>query len=141
MKTIAKILIATAVLLFAAQINAFSANWGGPRPTVNHIQYAVVINASQLLPGAGNLNLFVMVTDEHGKQIAPVQPFRPGISTYYFNELGPVIGTRVASMVLNQIEPATVHFYCAPDSRTGKFVNGATYFFNLVPTIKPPKID
>jgi len=140
MKTIAKILTATAVLLLATQVNAFSINNREKPSSWNHIQYAVNINTSQLNPGS-NLSLFVMVTDEHGKKIAPVQAFRPGVTVYYFNEYGPVLGTRVASMVLNPIEPASALFYCLPDSRTGKFVNGETYLFNLTPSTKPTKID
>ncbi len=140
MKTMTKILTATAVLLLATQVNAFSINREN-LSTGNHIRYAVNINTDQINPFAGKLSLFVMVTDEHGKQVAPVQAFRPGISVYYFNEPGPVIGTRVASMICNPIGPASLPFYCAPDSRTGKFVNGGTYIFNLTPTTKPPTTD
>ena len=38
-----------------------------------------------------------MMTDEHGRLVVPVQAVRPGLSTYYFYEFGPVLGMRIAS--------------------------------------------
>jgi len=140
MKTIAKTLIAAITLLFAMHVNAASIN----RETLSsgsQIKYEVKINSTQIRPGAVNLNLFVMMTDEHGKVVAPVQAVRPGLSTYYFYETGPLMGTRVASMIYDPMGPSSLPFYCAPDARTGKFLNGATYLFNLYPTINPPGIQ
>jgi hypothetical protein len=42
-------------------------------------------------------------------------------------------------MIYDSMGPSTIPFYCAPDSKTGKFLNGATYLFNLYPTTNPPK--
>jgi hypothetical protein len=138
MKTIAKTLIAAIALLFAMQINAAPIN-GGPISSTNEIQYSVKINSTQIHSGSFNLNLFVMITDEHGRLVAPVQAVRPGLSTYHFSEFGPVIGTRVARLIYDPIGPTDLPFYCAPDVKTGKFINGTTYLFNLYPTTNPPK--
>ena len=108
MKTIAKTLIAAIALLFAMQINAAPIN-GGPISSTNEIQYSVKINSTQIHSGSFNLNLFVMITDEHGRLVAPVQAVRPGLSTYHFSEFGPVIGTRVARLIYDPIGPTEIH--------------------------------
>jgi hypothetical protein len=138
MKTIAKTLITAITLLFAMQVIAAPIN-EVPMPSKEKIQYAVKINTSQIHTGVIDLNLFVMMTDENGKLVAPVQTVRPGLSTYYFHESGSVKGTRVARMTYDPTGPSYIIFYCAPDSKTGKFVPGATYLFNLTPSINAPK--
>ena len=79
------------------------------------------------------------MTNERGILVAPVQAVRPGLFTYDFNESGPKTGTRTASMIFAPLGTAILPFYCAPDSKTGIFKNGATYPFNLYPTLDPPK--
>jgi len=140
MKTIAKILIAAISLLFSLEVNAASDRVYSVA-TTSEIHYLVKINSSQIHSGASTLALFVMITDEQGRVVAPVQVVRPGLSTYSFSEAGPVVGTRIASMIFNPIGPSYQPFYCAPDAKTGKFVNGGSYLFNLYPTTNPPKID
>ena len=137
MKTIAKILIAATVLLFSFETYATTAtNTASTTPQIN---YVVKINSSQIYSGASTLALFVVMTDEHGRIVAPVQAVRPGLSIYTFNETGPVKGTRTASLIYDPISPSSLPFYCAPDSKTGTFSNGGTYLFNLYPTTNPPK--
>ena len=140
MKTIAKTLIAAIALLFAMQIAAAPIN-GGKIVSVNEVQYAVRIHASQIHSGNISPNFFVMITDGRGKLVAPVQAVRPGLSTYYFSEIGPVSGTRTATMIYDPMGPGVLQFYCAPDSKTGLFKNGVTYSFDLYPTTNPPKSE
>jgi hypothetical protein len=136
MKTIAKILIAVIVLLFSFETYASDRSSSSTTPQIN---YVVTIHANQIHSGASNLALFVLLTDEKGGLVAPVQAVRPGLSTYTFNENGPVKGTRIARMIYDPISPSSLPFYCAPDSKTGSFQNGGTYLFNLYPTTNPPK--
>ncbi|MCX6245040.1 MAG: hypothetical protein NTU98_10085 [Bacteroidetes bacterium] len=137
MKTIAKTLIAVIALLFSFEISASAAS--NNSSTTPQINYVVNIHANQLHSGASTLDLFVVLTDENGRLVAPVQVVRPGLSTYTFNEIGPFKGTRIARMIYDPISPSSLPFYCAPDSKTGSFQNGGTYLFNLYPTTNPPK--
>ena len=137
MKTIAKTLVAVCILMLSLQVNA--ANSNGNPSAQNQIAYSVKINAPQWHIGGFNLVLYVAVTDEHGKPIAPAQRAVPGKSTYMFYENGPYKGTRVAVLVNDPIVPTNIHFFCAPDVMTGGFQNGVTYDFNLYPGITPIK--
>ena len=137
MKTIAKTLVAACILMLALQVNA-GKNGGNPTAQ-NQIGYSVKINAPQWHIGGFNLVLYVAVTDEHGKPITSVQRFVPGTSTYMFYENGPYKGTRVAVLVNDPIVPTNIHFFCAPDVKTGGFQNGVTYDFNLYPGAAPIK--
>lgn len=73
----------------------------------------------------------VMMTDETGRQIAPAQPFRPGVWDYTFYEGGSVRGTRVARMIQTPRVPNSPEFI--PDSKTGIFYGGASYLFTIKP--------
>ncbi|HZX62276.1 MAG TPA: hypothetical protein VFE66_03605 [Bacteroidales bacterium] len=42
-------------------------------------------------------------------------------------------------MIYDPMGPSILPFYCAPDSKTGKFLNEATYLFNLYSTTNPLK--
>jgi hypothetical protein len=137
MKTIVKILIAVIALFFISETHA--ADRSGYASTTPQISYVVNINATQLHSGFTTLALFVLITDESGRLVAPVQVVRPGLSIYSFNEIGPVKGTRVAHMIYEPINPSSLPFYCAPDSKTGSFQNGGSYLFNLYPTTNPPQ--
>lgn len=78
----------------------------------------------------------VQMVDGQGRLVAPVQHFRPGVYSYSFYETGSVRGTRVARLVLDTSKNHNVcpfHIYALPDVRTGTFLSGRTYTFDLYP--------
>jgi hypothetical protein len=100
------------------------------------IAYTVMIHVSpgHALPGS---HYMVTLSDGTGRQIAPPQTFRQGVSTYTFFEPGPVRGTRVARLVALPLGP---HSYAIPPvSQTGLFLGNAGYLFNIFvnPDIAP----
>jgi hypothetical protein len=130
MKTIAKTLIAFGILFITLQ---GSVSMGGP-PGGPQVAYAVNI-VPQTRVNNFNLLLYVGVTDETGRLVAPAQRFKLGTWTYYFYENGPVTGTRVAHLVNDPVVPTNLLFNCAPATLSGKFLPGDTYFFTLYPTV------
>jgi hypothetical protein len=133
MKTIAKTIVAISILMISLQVIAAN----NPVST-GQVHYQVQIHNPKDLPFYSG-NIYVAMTNERGILVAPVQAVHSGISTYYFNESGPKTGTRTASLIYNPMGTASLPFYCAPDSKTGIFKNGATYLFNLYPTFNPPE--
>ena len=133
MKTIAKTLVAISILMISLQVIAANNQIG-----TGQVHYKVQIHLKKALP-LNTGNIYVAMTNERGILVAPVQAVRPGLFTYDFNESGPRTGTRTASMIFAPLGTAILPFYCAPDSKTGIFKNGATYPFNLYPTLDPPK--
>jgi hypothetical protein len=82
-------------------------------------------------------NLYLVeIVDENGRLVNPPQSFRPGISSYFFSERGPVQGTRIAKLVLNseiRYFVCPTEIYTAPCSLSGTFLVGETYEFDLYP--------
>jgi hypothetical protein len=131
MKTIAKIIIAVSILTLSFQANAAEENLS------RGIIYKVAVHLQNVLPASPG-QLFVVVLDEKGQFVAPPQWFNKGISEYTFRETGPVKGTRTARL---SYEPGP-HPYtpaCKPDIKSGLFLNGNTYYFNLY--VFPPLPD
>ena len=94
------------------------------------IKYQVNVHSINhlLLPP---MQVFVEITDENGNPVARPQVFTPGIWVYTFAESGPVIGARIARMVLSL--NGTFEEYPYPDIKKCKFLNGDSYLFNLYP--------
>ncbi len=124
MKTIAKTLVAISILMISLQVIA--ANQVG----TGKMQYKVQIHLPKDFPFNAT-TIYVAMTDERGMLVAPVQALHPGLSTYTFNEFGPVKGTRTASLIIKPFGISDFTIYCAPESETGIFKNGVTYVFDL----------
>ena len=81
----------------------------------------------------------VQVVDDQGYSVAPAQLYQQGTATYVFHERGPAGGVRVARLVQS---PTLGHITCnydlvtAPDIKTGKFLVGRSYFFDLYPVLQ-----
>jgi hypothetical protein len=135
MKTIAKMLIVISVLMISFQ--AFAGKDQVSRLiSSNKITYKVIVHMHDGIPSAVR-DLYVLITDENGRPIAPAQSFRPGKTEYTFSEVGPVKGTRVAKLS-NGGRPHVDQFFCKDDSKTGIFNSGSTYLFNLYITLPYP---
>jgi len=144
MKTL-KIVTVLSLALIVIGVNAVyskSKNVPNKSQAPGRIQYQVNIHpASDLclpLP-----NLFVVMTDEIGRLVAPAQLFTMGKSVYNFSETqsGSVryaISTRMARLVLPSESWQLFRLYPYPDCKTGTFSDGNIYQFNLypVPTTK-----
>ena len=114
-----------------------SALAGNNQIGTGQVHYNVQIHMPKDMP-FNAMNIYVAMTDERGILVAPVQAVHPGLSTYTFNEFGPKLGTRTASLIFDPLGTSTLSLYCLPDSQTGFFKNGVTYLFNLYPTTNPP---
>ena len=132
MKTITKTLVAISILMISLQVTA-----GNNQIGTGQVHYNVQIHMPKDMP-FNAMNIYVAMTDERGILVAPVQAVHPGLSTYTFNEFGPKLGTRTASLIFDPLGTSTLSLYCLPDSQTGFFKNGVTYLFNLYPTTNPP---
>ena len=134
MKTIARTLIATGILLLTLQMIAVTDSVG--QTTSGKITYIVNVVAPINIRNSNiNLALFIGITDENGRLVAPVQKATTAVRTYIFYEQGPVTGTRVANLVNRPVGPINYRFNCPPASITGKFSPGSSYVFTLYPTI------
>jgi len=131
MKTIAKTLVAISILMISLQVIA--ANQVG----TGQVHYKVQIHLPKGFP-SNTGNIYVAMTDERGMLVAPVQAVHPGLSTYTFNEFGPKLGTRTASLIFDPLGTSTFSLYCAPVSQTGAFKNGITYPFDLFVILQTP---
>ena len=123
MKTIATI-IAFGTLMIS--ISLFAGNSNLVSGTVN---YQVQVHLPKDIPFYTR-NVFVVLVDENNQRVAPEQLLRFGVYTYHFAEKYSVEGTRIAKLVYSDGN-TTELFYAAPDSQTGKFTVGNTYFFDL----------
>ena len=134
MKAISKALVA--MILLMASFPVLSANEKvGPTLGSAMILYQVNIHvtASTPVPFNGD-HYFVVITDEKGKLVAPVQLFNINKHTYTFSETGPVSGTRVAGLMPDpDADGGSIRNLLAPDAKTGVFVPGSIYIFNLWP--------
>jgi hypothetical protein len=124
MKTIAKTLIAISVLMISLQALA-----GGSTASIGKVHYKVQVHLPKDTPFYTR-NVFVVMTDENNRMIAPVQLLRFGVFSYEFYESTTVQGTRIAKLVYSDGN-TTELFHSVPDSQTGRFSIGGTYLFNL----------
>ncbi|MFZ4520551.1 MAG: hypothetical protein ACOYNC_02530 [Bacteroidales bacterium] len=143
MKTTKIFSIFSLALILTAAITSFSAPIDKKNDQVSvrtMIRYQVNITLSADKPIC-NMWL-VKIVDQNGRQIAPAKPFISGVSGYEFFERGPVNGTRLAVLVRDLQGD---HYVCetelhtAPSAITGKFLDGQTYRFELVPSFQSPK--
>ncbi|MCX6245042.1 MAG: hypothetical protein NTU98_10095 [Bacteroidetes bacterium] len=133
MKTIAKTLLATILLMVSFSAFSFAGN-GAANISTGTIIYQVTVHVSNDIPMIGNY-YYVAVMDGQGKLVAPVQMYNSGKMTYTFLEAGPVKGTRVATLIpVPNAENPDAHFIVPPDVKTGVFAPGSIYNFNLWPT-------
>jgi hypothetical protein len=122
MKTIAKTLIAISAIMIALSASATK-----PINNESGVHYKVAIHLPDA-PFKAN-NLYVVMTDGQNLIAAP-QPFTLDKLSYDFYEANNFKGTRTAMLVtFTGRIPAL--FNSAPDSRTGRFIPGGTYYFNL----------
>ena len=139
MKTIKYFSVLSLVLIFAG----VSAVYATIKPTSNSgklikktISYEVRVHLDD---GAALCNKYlVQVTDENGNLVAPAKLFIPGTSRYVFIEtVSSPVKTRIASMVLwnGDLEGCEINLITEKDIKTGQFLPGHTYSFNLYPVV------
>ena len=78
----------------------------------------------------------VELKDETGRFIGPSQDFDPGISVYNFYESVTSTGTRIARLVPAPYKgrlACSSLLYTEPAIKTGKFIAGGSYTFDLFP--------
>jgi hypothetical protein len=134
--------ISLALILFAAT-SASSGNIGtngsrlSPTPLVNH-HVNINVNSDKK-----TCNVYqVEILNGNGQLVAPAKTYIPGVSQYDFYERGPATGVRVAVLVL---APVYSHFSCetelftAPVIKSGTFLPGQTYRYDLYPQTQPIK--
>lgn len=96
------------------------------------IHYKVNI-VNTYLPGQITCPLLVLVTDDRGYIVAPVQIYNPNVSVYNFYERGPVTGTRTAYLMPTPLKQDNV---CPnippPDTRPDTFYTGGNYLFTII---------
>jgi len=140
MKTL-KLFTVISLALIVLGINAVYAKSNSTQsnpPPTGYIKYQVNIHVNS------NINwpltrIYVVMTDENGREVAPPELFTPGTWVYVFNEAGPVTGIREARMVLPTEGGQIFHKYPSPDIKKGTFLDGNVYQFNLYPA--PIKLD
>jgi hypothetical protein len=139
MKTIKYISTLSLVLIFAGITAVYATN----KPTRNSgnlikkaISYEVRVH---LQDGAAHCNKYlVQVTDENGNLVAPAKLFVPGTSRYIFSETTSVqMKTRIASLILwnGDLNDCEIKLVAEKDIRTGQFLPGQTYWFDLYPMV------
>jgi hypothetical protein len=82
--------------------------------------------------------LIVAVADQDGHFVLPPQAYRPGITTYFFKETGPVTGTRTAVLMAAPVPDAVCPVNRPSDARTGTFQPDKTYLFIINTTNSIP---
>ena len=110
------------------------------------ITYLVVLHPDFMTTPCGTY--LVQIVDETGRLVAPVQVFDPGINRYSFNERisanANMNSRRVAILVPVKYPD---HYICSsplftlPAVKSGPFVAGKTYTFDLYPQTKSNTID
>jgi hypothetical protein len=132
MKTLAKTLIAVILLMVSFQV--FSANDKGAIAGSRMIIYQINIHITTDPSFFYGAHFFVVITDENGRLVAPPQLSNINKLIYTFSEAGPVKGTRVARLVLDpNTDILSDRIIVSPDAKTGVFVPGSVYIFNLWP--------
>jgi hypothetical protein len=137
MKTLKQPIIISLVLIIAG-INLLFAIPANTRiligPIFRGISYNVSIHYQSEFPLCNSY--LVQIVDAQGYSVAPDQVFQPGVNTYVFHERGPVWGVRIARLVKSPAEgniTCTYDLVTPPDIKSGRFLVGVTYFFNLFP--------
>jgi len=138
MKTLKPSIIISLVLIIAG-INLLFAMPTNTRiligPLFRGVSYNVTVHYQGEFPLCNSY--LVQIVDAQGYSVAPDQIFQPGMNTYVFHERGPVSGVRIARLVESPAQgniTCTYDLVTPPDVKSGKFLVGATYFFNLFPT-------
>ena len=134
MKTIA-ISIFSLLMIFAIAVPGYSLSPlenSSSRLVYPAITYQVNIHMSDLNASCGTY--IIEVEDANGAAVAPSQVFIPGKLAYFFSEVGPVNSKRTATFE-NTHTGVTCNspLTAAPSSRTGLFMPGVTYNFELAP--------
>ena len=124
MKTIAKTLIAISILMISLQVIA-----GGNQPILGKVHYKVMVHLPKDVPFYTR-NIFVVMTDENNRMVAPAELLRYGKISYDFYESSCVKGIRKAQLVYSDGTTCRL-FNSAPDVQNGSFILGGNYMFNL----------
>ena len=111
------------------QSNALQAKAAG-----TYIHYQVSVHSFRATDKI--CELFVVMSDQNGNIVAPVQNYNPSMITYHFYEMGPLKGTRIASLTDNPGFGSFCPVTPPPDSKTGAFEGGKTYFYSLNPSLR-----
>jgi hypothetical protein len=128
--------VSTAVILFSVNLNSSGQN-KIPAKGITIVQYQVNIHpgwkvSHQACP------MMVEMTNGSGMLTGQFQFYQVGINTYNFYEIGPVSGTRRATLI-NAGEGLT-NDVCWDislwGSRTGTFLTGEIYTFDLFESAK-----
>ena len=104
----------------------------------NYIQYQVNIHANWAIRH-NQCPMIVEITDgPDGKVIQQPMLYQQGINTYYFTEVGPVHGTRVAHLLnLSSDQPGNVCITISvSDTKSGVFYDGSNYIFDVFGSTK-----
>ena len=123
MKTIAKTLVAISILMISLQVIAGN-------PTAFSTVHYKVLTHLQTVPQIPGMNIYVVITDGNNKMVTSPQLLRTGKNSYDFYESEGTFGTRVAQLILPEGYPTEILQY-VPDARSGKFIPGHEYQFNL----------
>ncbi len=134
MKTLKALILLSLGLVFlgASAFNPRVSDSSSLLPPQGVIKYQVSLYVEQQFITLPGVHFFIILTDEHGRRIG-LQQIRPGFQTYFFSEVGPVSGTRIAWLVEGHMDQSFMTFTCAPDVRSGLFLNNLIYNFNLFP--------
>ncbi len=124
------------IVLGASAINPDHVSQVANPSSTGNIKYTVTLHVNApVFPSYANF--YIVLKDGSGQYIS--RPQKVGSATvFYFSEIGPVRGSRVASLIEVPQEGAYIPFYCNPDIKTGLFRNGVTYMFNLYPSFQQP---
>ncbi len=138
MKTLIIVTVLSLALIIIG-VNAVYSKSNNPQSksqVPGRIQYQVNIHPASNL-GLPLPKLYVIMTDEIGRMVAPAQMFSLGTGVYYFTDirrLNSIISATVARLVLpSEGGWQLFKLYPYPDSKPGPFVEGKIYQFNLYP--------
>ena len=131
MKTTNLISALSLILVLAANsLYANKINDPGSTDKQKLITYEVKVNFAANFPGVLS-HYLIVITDGTGRKVVPAQPYHAGVSSYTFKEAGTLKGTRIAVMVPYPANPSA--WTIAPCVKTGLFVGGTSYLFELTP--------
>lgn len=105
-------------------------------------RYEVVVHLSHEVTVCNSY--LVELKDETGRLIGPSQKFIPGINVYNFFEMVSATGTRIARLIPDPDIDRLVclnELFTAPVIKTGKFIEGGSYTFDLYPQTTPRKLN
>ena len=137
MKTTKITSVLSLVLIFVTASAIFAGNNKVFADKLKVITYVVKVDNINIL--AANRHFLILITDGSGRQVAPAQTFRNGVSSYTFKEVGNKNGTRIAKMVAEPSFPGAAPVFS--DSRTGYFLGGQSYLFYLRPAPGPVEAE